>query len=84
MGEEGLPVVPFVQDHGHSTSLGFRIGPLGYSTDVTRLDITVREPVPYSYSISDPGQDTVVSVATSCGTGGEKVAGSDTNMNASR
>ncbi|HTV87633.1 MAG TPA: MBL fold metallo-hydrolase [Stellaceae bacterium] len=34
----GLPVVPFEQDHGHSTTLGFRIGPVAYSTDVTRLD----------------------------------------------
>ena len=34
----GMPVVPFVQDHGFSTTLGFRIGPLGYSTDVTELD----------------------------------------------
>jgi phosphoribosyl 1,2-cyclic phosphate phosphodiesterase len=34
----GLPVVPFVQDHGYSTTLGFRIGPFGYSTDVTELD----------------------------------------------
>ena len=33
-----LPVVPFVQDHGYSTTLGFRIGALGYSTDVTELD----------------------------------------------
>jgi phosphoribosyl 1,2-cyclic phosphate phosphodiesterase len=34
----GLPVVPFRQDHGHSTTLGFRIGALAYSTDVTELD----------------------------------------------
>jgi phosphoribosyl 1,2-cyclic phosphate phosphodiesterase len=34
----GLPVVPFVQNHGHSTTLGFRIGPIAYSTDVTELD----------------------------------------------
>jgi phosphoribosyl 1,2-cyclic phosphate phosphodiesterase len=33
-----LPIVPFVQDHGYSTTLGFRIGALGYSTDVTELD----------------------------------------------
>jgi phosphoribosyl 1,2-cyclic phosphate phosphodiesterase len=33
----GLPVVPFVQDHGYSKTLGFRIGPLGYSTDVVEL-----------------------------------------------
>jgi phosphoribosyl 1,2-cyclic phosphate phosphodiesterase len=36
----GLPVVPFVQDHGYSTTLGFRIGALGYSTDVVELDDT--------------------------------------------
>ena len=34
----GLPVAAFVQDHGHGVTLGFRIGPVGYSTDVTRLD----------------------------------------------
>ena len=34
----GLPVVPFEQNHGFMTTLGFRIGPLAYSTDVTELD----------------------------------------------
>jgi phosphoribosyl 1,2-cyclic phosphate phosphodiesterase len=34
----GLPVVPFVQDHGYSLTLGLRIGTFGYSTDVTELD----------------------------------------------
>jgi phosphoribosyl 1,2-cyclic phosphate phosphodiesterase len=34
----GVPVTPFVQDHGYSTTLGLRIGALGYSTDVTELD----------------------------------------------
>jgi len=34
----GLPVVPFIQDHGYGTTLGFRIGAFGYSTDVTELD----------------------------------------------
>ncbi|HVH81139.1 MAG TPA: MBL fold metallo-hydrolase [Stellaceae bacterium] len=34
----GIPFVPFVQDHGFSKTLGFRIGPLGYSTDVVELD----------------------------------------------
>jgi phosphoribosyl 1,2-cyclic phosphate phosphodiesterase len=33
-----MPVLPFIQDHGFTTSLGFRIGRLGYSTDVTMLD----------------------------------------------
>jgi phosphoribosyl 1,2-cyclic phosphate phosphodiesterase len=37
----GVPVVPFVQDHGYSTTLGFRIGAFGYSTDVTELDDAV-------------------------------------------
>lgn len=36
----GMPIVPFLQDHGRSKTLGFRIGPLAYSTDVTRLDDT--------------------------------------------
>lgn len=34
----GLPVVPFTQDHGWGTTLGFRIGAFGYSTDATALD----------------------------------------------
>jgi phosphoribosyl 1,2-cyclic phosphate phosphodiesterase len=34
----GLPVVPFVQNHGYSKTLGFRIGAFGYSTDVVELD----------------------------------------------
>lgn len=34
----GVSVAPFVQDHGYSTTLGFRIGPMAYSTDVTELD----------------------------------------------
>jgi phosphoribosyl 1,2-cyclic phosphate phosphodiesterase len=36
----GIPIVPFAQDHGYSMSLGFRIGPVAYSTDVTALDET--------------------------------------------
>lgn len=36
----GMPIVPFAQNHGYSVSLGFRIGPLAYSTDVTALDET--------------------------------------------
>jgi phosphoribosyl 1,2-cyclic phosphate phosphodiesterase len=32
-----IDVVPFVQDHGFSESLGFRFGPIAYSTDVVRL-----------------------------------------------
>jgi phosphoribosyl 1,2-cyclic phosphate phosphodiesterase len=34
----GLQVVAFEQSHGYSTTLGFRIGPVGYSTDVVELD----------------------------------------------
>jgi len=34
----GLRIVPFTQDHGYSTTLGFRVGGLGYSTDVVELD----------------------------------------------
>jgi phosphoribosyl 1,2-cyclic phosphate phosphodiesterase len=33
-----IPVVPFEQDHGFSTTLGFRIGRMAYSTDATELD----------------------------------------------
>ena len=36
----GIHIVPFAQDHGYSMSLGFRIGPVAYSTDVTALDET--------------------------------------------
>jgi len=36
----GMPVVPFAQSHGYSTTLGFRIGRLAYSTDVADLDDT--------------------------------------------
>jgi phosphoribosyl 1,2-cyclic phosphate phosphodiesterase len=34
----GMTVVPFEQNHGRTTTLGFRIGRLAYSTDVTALD----------------------------------------------
>jgi phosphoribosyl 1,2-cyclic phosphate phosphodiesterase len=34
----GIPVVPFAQDHGFSTTLGLRIGGFAYSTDVAELD----------------------------------------------
>jgi len=34
----GTTIVPFVQDHGFSTTLGVRIGGFAYSTDVTELD----------------------------------------------
>jgi subtilisin family serine protease len=37
----------------------------------------------YNYSISDPGNDTIISVITSCGANGTKVTGSDTNTNTS-
>jgi phosphoribosyl 1,2-cyclic phosphate phosphodiesterase len=33
----GLDVVPFEQEHGEITSLGFRFGPVAYSTDVKAL-----------------------------------------------
>ena len=35
---DGIEIAPFAQDHGFSTTLGFRIGPMAYSTDVTELD----------------------------------------------
>jgi len=34
----GLRILPFAQDHGFSTTLGFRIGNMAYSTDVVDLD----------------------------------------------
>lgn len=33
-----VDIVPFVQDHGFNTTLGLRIGPMAYSTDVTALN----------------------------------------------
>jgi len=39
----GLRIVPFEQDHGFSTTLGFRIGGMAYSTDVVDLDETAFE-----------------------------------------
>lgn len=33
-----VPVLPFLQDHGYSRTLGFRFGRFAYSTDVVRLD----------------------------------------------
>jgi len=33
-----LPVTPFRQEHGEIRSLGFRLGPVAYSSDVNRLD----------------------------------------------
>lgn len=35
---EGIPIVPFAQGHGFSTTLGLRIGGFTYSTDVIELD----------------------------------------------
>jgi phosphoribosyl 1,2-cyclic phosphate phosphodiesterase len=34
----GVAIMPFVQDHGFSQTLGFRIGGFAYSTDVVELD----------------------------------------------
>jgi phosphoribosyl 1,2-cyclic phosphate phosphodiesterase len=34
----GVRIAPFDQNHGYSTTLGFRIGNFAYSTDVTELD----------------------------------------------
>jgi len=39
----GIRIVPFEQDHGFSTTLGFRIGDMAYSTDVVDLDDTAFE-----------------------------------------
>lgn len=36
----GLDILPFEQDHGTRTSVGYRIGNVAYSTDVKRLDET--------------------------------------------
>lgn len=33
-----IEIIPFMQDHGYSTSVGFRFGAIAYSTDVVSLD----------------------------------------------
>lgn len=33
----GIEVIPFDQDHGYSRTLGFRFGPVGYSTDLVEM-----------------------------------------------
>jgi phosphoribosyl 1,2-cyclic phosphate phosphodiesterase len=33
-----IPITPFIQGHGYSTSLGYRFGEVAYSTDVVTLD----------------------------------------------
>jgi phosphoribosyl 1,2-cyclic phosphate phosphodiesterase len=33
----GIPVRPFAQDHGYAETLGYRFGPIAYSTDVVTL-----------------------------------------------
>jgi phosphoribosyl 1,2-cyclic phosphate phosphodiesterase len=35
---DGIAVAPFAQAHGFRPTLGFRIGPMAYSTDVAELD----------------------------------------------
>lgn len=35
---ENIEVIPFEQDHGFCTSMGFRFGPIAYSTDLTALN----------------------------------------------
>ncbi len=34
---DGIPVLPFVQDHGHDVTMGFRFGDIVYSTDILNL-----------------------------------------------
>lgn len=36
-GINGLKVIPFEQDHGYGATLGYRVGPVAYSTDVVRM-----------------------------------------------
>jgi phosphoribosyl 1,2-cyclic phosphate phosphodiesterase len=36
---EDIKVTPFEQDHGFCTSMGFRFGPIAYSTDLTDLNV---------------------------------------------
>jgi phosphoribosyl 1,2-cyclic phosphate phosphodiesterase len=34
----GIPIVPFIQGHGYSTSIGYRFDKVAYSTDVVELE----------------------------------------------
>ena len=38
-----IDVIPFEQDHGRSTTLGFRFGKIAYSTDLVDLNQTARD-----------------------------------------
>jgi len=56
------------------------VGPtVAFTGGPTEVDENTVTGHTYTYSISDPGDDTIDSVVTSCGTGGTKVVGSDTN-----
>jgi hypothetical protein len=70
---------------GHVTSTMFSLTVVNVAPTVTLdpgNDLSVNEGSAehtYSYTISDPGNDTVTGVSTSCGASGDKVADSDTN-----
>lgn len=40
-----ISVLPFVQDHGHSTTVGYRFGDIVYSTDILELPEAARDVV---------------------------------------
>src|SRR5439155_1608919 len=69
-------------DAGNTASQTVTIAKVARTASRERLnDLSVNEGSPhtYAYTISDPGQDTVSSVATSCGTSGFKSNDSHTN-----
>ncbi|MCC6914212.1 MAG: MBL fold metallo-hydrolase [Rhodospirillaceae bacterium] len=38
-----IPVLPFLQDHGHSATIGYRFGDIVYSTDILELPEAARD-----------------------------------------
>src|SRR5439155_1428139 len=73
-------------DAGNSASQSVSIANVAPTVTLSSLnDLSVNEGSThtYSYTISDPGQDTVTTVTTSCAGTGSKISGSDSFSDAS-
>src|SRR5205823_1052591 len=73
-GDPGNVATQAVTVHNVAPTVAFTGAPASANEGQTKT---------YTYSISDPGQDTVQSVATSCGVGGTKSADTHTNSSGS-